>query len=102
MTVTNKTLSPQYILWLGGPIAVLLVQTPLDRRVRRVAAGLLLTAGISQFVYPLFYSGIDGESATRRPWVTALLLTRNALVVWLTVVACAAAWQASRSRRRAG
>ena len=25
MTVTNKTLSPQYLLWLGGPIAAMLL-----------------------------------------------------------------------------
>lgn len=98
MTVTNKTLSPQYILWLGGPIAVMLVHTPLDRRVRRVATILLVTAGVSQLIYPIFYSGIDGVSATRRPYVTAALLTRNALMVWLTVLACVAAWQASRRR----
>ncbi len=98
MTVTNKTLSPQYILWLGGPIAVMLAHTPLDRQLRRVAAILLATAGISHLIYPIFYSGIDGVSATRRPYVTALLLARNALMVWLTVLACMAAWQASRRR----
>ena len=25
MTITNKTLSPQYLLWLGGPMAALLL-----------------------------------------------------------------------------
>lgn len=101
MTVTNKTLSPQYILWLGGPLAVMLIQTPLDRAVRRFATVLLVTTGISQLIYPIFYSGIDGESALRRPFITALLLTRNGLMGWLTVVACVAAWRAS-SRRPAG
>lgn len=98
MTVTNKTLSPQYILWLGGPIAVMLVRVPLDRRLRRVSMILLVTAGASQLIYPILYSGIDGASAPRRPYVTALLLARNALMVWLTVLACVAAWQASRRR----
>lgn len=102
MTATNKTLSPQYILWLGGPIAVLLVHSPLNRRVRRVAAVLLLTTGMSQVIYPLFYSGIDGESAAHRPFITALLLARNGLMVWVTVLACVAAWQASRRDVSAG
>ncbi len=102
MTVTNKTLSPQYILWLGGPIAVMLVRAPLDRELRRVATILLGTAGVSQLIYPIFYSGIDGASATSRPYVTAALLGRNALMVWLTVLACVAAWQASRRRGTSG
>ena len=36
MTVTNKTLSPQYLLWLGGPMAALLLLRPAaDRRTGR-------------------------------------------------------------------
>ena len=36
MTITNKTLSPQYLLWLGGPMAALMVLRP-NASVRRTA-----------------------------------------------------------------
>lgn len=95
MTVTNKTLSPQYILWLGGPIAAMLLHAPADAAVRRYAAVLLATAALSQLIYPIFYNGLDGITASIRPLSTVLLLIRNLAMIWLTVAACAAAWRSS-------
>ena len=53
VTVTDKTLSPQYILWIGGPIAALLVQTPNNVMVRRAAGGLLVLALLTQWEFPI-------------------------------------------------
>jgi Na+-translocating ferredoxin:NAD+ oxidoreductase RnfD subunit len=36
MIVTNKTLSPQYLLWLGGPMATLLVFGGMPRPTRNM------------------------------------------------------------------
>jgi len=51
MTVTNKTLSPQYLLWMGGPMAALLVfrrssSRQEARTVGRLAAQLLVLAQV--------------------------------------------------------
>ena len=96
MTVTNKTLSPQYVLWLGGPVAVLLVQAPRDVLLRRFAAVLLVTAGLSQLIYPIAYNGLNDITPWLRPLSTTLLVLRNALMLWLTMAACVAAWRAAR------
>src|SRR6266540_1308847 len=41
ITIVNKTLSPQYIIWLGGPLAALMVFAPRDATVRRAAQVLI-------------------------------------------------------------
>ena len=72
MTMTNKTLSPQYLLWLGGPMAALLLLRH-DGQPSRAAgrpparrAQLLVLALLTQLVYPLLYDGLLGSA--RRPW----------------------------------
>ena len=71
MIVTNKTLSPQYLLWLGGPVAALLLlrhrATPAERRaIRHTAYALLALALLTHLVYPLLYDGCS--AATGRCW----------------------------------
>ncbi len=65
MVVTNKTLSPQYLLWLGGPAAALLLirdGATVEERpaIRRTAYALLLLALLTHLVYPLLYPGLLG------------------------------------------
>jgi hypothetical protein len=65
MVVTNKTLSPQYLLWLGGPAAAQLLlrhrATAEERSaIRRTAYALLLLALLTHLVYPLLYPGLRG------------------------------------------
>jgi hypothetical protein len=65
VVVTNKTLSPQYLLWLGGPAAALLLlrhrATPEERpAIRRTAYALVLLALLTHLVYPLLYYGLLG------------------------------------------
>src|SRR4029450_547243 len=66
MTITNKTLSPQYLLWVGGPMAALLAYRPqatLDEQpvISRIAGQALILALLTQLVYPLFYDSYLGH-----------------------------------------
>lgn len=65
MIVTNKALSPQYLLWLGGPGAALLLlrhrAAPAERAaIRHTAYALLGLALLTHLVYPVFYPGLLG------------------------------------------
>jgi len=59
MIVTNKTLSPQYMLWAGGPVAMALIAAGREpdrvRPTRRLAWGAMVLALLTQLVYPLGY-----------------------------------------------
>lgn len=96
--LTDKTLSPQYLLWLGGPLAVILVRSQPGDAARRIAATVLAAALTSQAVYPLFYGGIDGESAAERPYSVGLLALRNVLLVAAIVASVIATWRAATCR----
>ena len=89
--VANKTLSPQYILWLGGPVAVLVLHVKdawLRRHVTVLAVTLILVGAMTQFTYPWGAYGIMALPLGSGPEMSVLIL-RN-----LTVVAmlCHAAW----------
>lgn len=93
MLVANKTLSPQYLLWLGTPVAALLAlaHTPtMRRRAQALAATTLLAALLTQQVYPAYYGHIIGAD----PQVTAtgMMVTRNLLLVVMMVVSAIWAW----------
>lgn len=104
MIITNKTLSPQYVLWLGGPVAALLlfrtqVTTPeLRRWIARLAVATLVLAGLTQLVYPLLY---DSFLNLRGPvgLVVATMVTtvRNLGLLGYTVVAVLLAWRTTSS-----
>jgi hypothetical protein len=99
MTITNKTLSPQYLLWLGGPMAGLLVlrphaspeeQTPINR----MAGQLLVLALLTQLVYPLFYDGYLGSQGEMMIILsTVVTAVRNIALVFFTVESCWLAWR---------
>lgn len=99
MTVTNKTLSPQYLLWMGGPMAALLLlgQTATvgqRDQLRRLAGFLLALAVLTHLVYPVFYDGLLGRSGY--PMVvasTAVAAVRNLALVLFTVRVVQLAWQ---------
>jgi hypothetical protein len=107
MTVTNKTLSPQYLLWLAGPMAALLILQAgaADREravLRRLAIQLLVLAGLTHLVYPLLYPGLLGRQGTSMIVVsTVVTALRNLALVLLTVEICGLAWRLlSRTRER--
>lgn len=98
MIVTNKTFSPQYIVWLGGPGAVALAIlgqrepfTPIyssdRRRIKRASILLLWITLLTTIVYPLGYGplvrDLYGWAFYLRIPTTLILVARNVLVVWL-------------------
>jgi hypothetical protein len=104
MTITNKTLSPQYLVWLGGPMAAMLIMRSRDVRGRatifsRFAIQLLVLALITHLVYPLTYTGLY-EAPHGRMFVlsTILLLIRNVCLLIFTIAITAVAWRATGRR----
>ena len=99
MIVTNKTLSPQYLLWLGGPMATLLVfrrhATPEeDHAIGRIAGQLLVLALLTQLVYPLLYPGYLGRHGHAMIIISTVVTTiRNIALVIFTVEVCGLAWR---------
>jgi hypothetical protein len=97
---SNKTLSPQYILWLGGPMAALLL-TGMPERLRRHlrvhAVALVLVGALTQLSYPWGAYGVMAIPLGSGP-ETAVLVLRNLALVVLTGHAV---WLALVSSRRA-
>jgi hypothetical protein len=99
MIVTNKTLSPQYLLWLGGPMATLLVfrrhATPDEApAIKRIAGQLLVLALLTQLVYPVFYPGYLGRQGHAMIIISTIVTTiRNVALVIFTVEVCRLAWR---------
>jgi hypothetical protein len=99
MTITNKTLSPQYLLWLGGPMAALLLlrrdATATERSaITRLAGQLLLLALLTHLVYPLLYDGFLGRQGHAMVVIsTVVTALRNLALVAFTVEVCRMAWR---------
>lgn len=101
--VANKTLSPQYILWLGGPVAalVLSVRSPWLRRPTRIlAVGTVILAALTQYTYPWGTHGIMGMP-NGSAFETSVLILRNLMVVAGTVWVSILTWKATRTQVRA-
>ncbi len=120
MVVSNKTLSPQYLLWLAGPMAGLLLwETRPDlvdlpaanlsvdrptigthRLARRLSLALLIIALLTHLVYPSLYDGLLGRWGTGL-LVAATLVTvlRNLALLLYAGWICRVAWLALDSRR---
>jgi 4-amino-4-deoxy-L-arabinose transferase-like glycosyltransferase len=101
MIDVNKTLSPQYILWLGGPLTVLIGGGEDDSRPTVSwpvfwALTSFLLAFLTQVVYPLRYSQI--VYGTGEPQAVAELVFRNVLVVLFTVIVSWKAWSLTGRR----
>jgi len=94
ITISNKTLSPQYLLWLGGPMAALLIlrSTATEQEkstLRRLTIQLLLLAAFTQLVYPLLYDGLLGHDGRAMIIISTLVTTlRNFALVAFTVEVC--------------
>jgi Glycosyltransferase family 87 len=102
MIDVNKTLSPQYILWLGGPLAALIGGSEDDSRPTMSwpvfwALISFVLAFLTQVVYPLSYSQI--VYGTGVPQAVADLVLRNVLLVPFTVIVSWKAWSLTRRRR---
>ncbi|MEO6887063.1 MAG: glycosyltransferase 87 family protein [Jatrophihabitantaceae bacterium] len=86
MVLANKTLSPQYLIWIGAPIAALLALNP-NQFVRRAAWTMLLVAALTQYEFPYDYPDIVAGTDGYGLGVLALSL-RNALLCWLAYDTC--------------
>jgi hypothetical protein len=86
LIVPNKTLSPQYLLWIGGVLAALGALVPDEPALRRLNLMPLVGCVLTQLIYPLGYGMITGAN-----WANvigaALLTVRNGLLLAITVVA---------------
>jgi uncharacterized membrane protein len=109
MIITNKTLSPQYLLWLGGPMAALLVlkkseSTEPERVVlRRLAAQLLVLALLTHLVYPALYDGLLGRQGHLMIIVaTVVTALRNVALLLFTMETVRLAWRDLRREPAGG
>ena len=97
MITTNKTFSPQYILWLGGPLAVLALSARAGGR--DDGRGLFSSFCIRSFLAFCVGRGGGGFPATPDPGpdhtlAITILATRNVVMLVFTVLAYSAAWRA--------
>lgn len=113
LIIANKTLSPQYFVWWAAPAAMVLdrvsgentSENPPDPNTLSwaqtwcwtAAMFLLITAFLTQQVYPLNYPGIIGLPPSRIS--TNLLISRNIMTI-VTFVACVVAFFASLRMHR--
>ncbi|MBS5743977.1 MAG: glycosyltransferase family 87 protein [Cutibacterium avidum] len=113
LIIANKTLSPQYFVWWAAPAAMVLdrvsgentSENPPDPNTLSwaqtwcwtAAMFLLITAFLTQQVYPLNYAGIIGLPPSRIS--TNLLVSRNIMTI-VTFVACVVAFFASLRMHR--
>jgi hypothetical protein len=99
MMITNKTLSPQYLLWVGGPMAALLAYRPQATRdeqpaISRIAGHVLILALLTQLVYPLFYDSYLGREGHAMIIISTLVTAiRNVALVGFTIEVCQLAWR---------
>ena len=102
MIVSNKTLSPQYLLWLDGPAAAMLLlrreaKSTERRAIFRIALQLLALALLTHLVYPLLYDGLLGTRGHTMIIIsTAVTAVRNLALLVFTVEVCAFAWRSLR------
>ena len=99
MVITNKTLSPQYLLWVGGPMAALLAYRAQATRVEqpaisRVAGQALILALLTQLVYPVFYDSYLGREGHAMIIISTIVTAiRNVALVVFTIEVCQMAWR---------
>jgi len=101
MIDVNKTLSPQYILWLGGPLTALIGGGDDDSRPSLSwpviwALGCVVLAFLTQVIYPLWYSEIVFGYGT--PQAITTLIMRNGLLLVFAVVVSWKAWRLTSLR----
>lgn len=83
VVLTDKTLSPQYLLWIGAVLAALGVRGE-DPALPRATTLMLLSAALTQLFYPTMY----GLLVNINPIAVAVITARDvtlAMLVWLAV-----------------
>jgi hypothetical protein len=95
LIVPNKTLSPQYLLWLAGLLAALGAVAPDEPLIPRLNVMLVLSCLLTQILYPLGYGMLTGPDWSNVIGA-ALLTARNALLLVITVLAVRRALELTR------
>lgn len=94
MIVTNKTFSPQYMIWLGGPVSALIAILGLEPRTApgypvrravtwRIIIATLVATAATAIVFPIGYNPLvrdTGSSRYLRPVITCVLACRNVVM----------------------
>ncbi|MEL4506185.1 glycosyltransferase family 87 protein [Luteococcus sp. H138] len=102
MIVTNKTFSPQYIIWVGGPLAAgwaMASENPKDsyrarsdeHNLAEISEWTLLVTLLTQVIYPIGYASLVGH----RPGIhgaTLVLAARNLVLCWVLFKVAAWIW----------
>ncbi|WP_018117942.1 hypothetical protein [Corynebacterium mastitidis] len=92
--VSAKVFSPQYLLWVGPLVAVMLALDP-SRALRWCAALLLGAAALTSLVYPVFFDAFLASE----PGIVAVASARNLLIVAAAGCAAACAWRELRAEK---
>ncbi|NMB23818.1 MAG: hypothetical protein GX983_10765, partial [Corynebacterium sp.] len=95
---TSKVFSPQYLLWFGPLIAVMIT---LDggRLTRAIGVLMVVTAGLTSWFFPLLF---DSFIEAPPSLLSVVVLTlRNLLMLVVTVLACRWAWVCLVAEHRA-
>ena len=117
MMITNKTFSPQYIMWVGGPTAAAIALLPhADREdadapdaaahrhadvshLRAITRWLLIVTALTTLVYPVGYAPIVHNRLGLTP-MTLVLVGRNLLLGWLFWLVARWVWHTVRRSER--
>jgi hypothetical protein len=83
LIVPNKTLSPQYLLWIGGALAALGATAPDEPLLPRLNVLLLVGCALTQVLYPIGYGMLTGPHWSNAIGAT-LLLVRNGILLAIT------------------
>lgn len=91
LVITDKTLSPQYLVWIGALLAATGVAA-VDEQTPRVHRLMLVTAVLTQIVYP----GMYGLLVNINPLAVVLVTARDAALGWLAWLVLRRAWELTR------
>lgn len=89
--VTNKVLSPQYMLWLlpAASAGLVLLRGRARRRLAFWSVVLLVVTLLTHEIFPRMYGYMLTFDGVGSPWITEVLTWRNGLLVLLFLVAAA-------------
>jgi len=99
--LTNKVFSPQYLMWIAAPLALLGAWSG-AKHVHQEGALFVAACALTQLVYPLNYGGITGNygpgaafPGETTAWVLGALTLRDGLLVALAVRVARQVWRAT-------
>jgi hypothetical protein len=96
LVVTSRVLSPQYLIWLLGLVALVFTENAPARRATLLARPALLVLGcvlVTQIEFPVLFGEVMGGQF----WGTMLVAVRNAVLVIACVMALRALWNSGPS-----